>query len=119
MPGLPPPPLHLRIFPSRLAAERAVRPAPGECLATTDLTTFGALLRTLGSLGGRRYASRLLARLLVRDAMLNGRAGTWVHDAAHDAYAVRAVQRSVDELRIAGITARHFAAQRVSPELGT
>ncbi len=100
-------PEHLRIYPSRLAIAAAVRRCGRDAVFTADATTFAELLRSLGSLGGRRYASPLVAHIMTRAVMLD--TPGWPQSAAHDAYDVRAVQRALAELRGAGITAERLA----------
>ncbi|MBI3179066.1 MAG: hypothetical protein HYZ27_05355, partial [Deltaproteobacteria bacterium] len=74
---------------------------------TNDLTTFPELLRGLGSLGGRRYASPLVARIVTRAVMLE--TPGWPRASAHDVYDVRAVQTAMAELRGAGISSERLA----------
>jgi len=115
--SLLPQPDELHVYPSRLAADRAIELRPGDCVGTQNFTTFGALLRSLGSLGGHRYAPPLVCQILCRSLMGSG--SGWVRDAARDPFAVRAVHRAIVELRQAGITARHLPGERISANLKT
>jgi len=115
MAGLPPHPEQLRVFPSRLAVDRWLRLEPGECSTLSGVTTFGALLESLGSLGSSRYAPPLLCRVLLRTLLASSTG--WMRDAARDPFAVRAVHRAVVELRQAGVTSGHLVGRSISPGL--
>jgi RecB family exonuclease/inactivated superfamily I helicase len=115
MSRLPSYPEHLRIFPSRLAADRNVRLGPGDCVTLSGVTTFPALLESLATMGSGRYAPPLSCRVLLRELLVA--CDGWMAEAAHDVFAVRAVQRAVAEMREAGITAGHLNRHTLSPAL--
>ena len=106
MRAMPPLPSHLRIYPSRLAMDRAATPAAKTCVVASDRTTFAALVDALGSPQDASYAEAYAGQLIVRAALwdLEGKQNL----AATDPWSVRAVYQALMVLRRAGITAQHL-----------
>jgi hypothetical protein len=116
MPPLPERPRELSILPGRVALEQAAaRLPPGEARTTDGLVLFEHLAARFGTPAGRRFAHPWTAALVLRDVLAD--CGAPWEPLACEPFAVRGVQRSVGELRAAGITAGHLAAPRKSAGL--
>ena len=90
MSGLPPLPRTLRLFPSRLAIERSVGLAAGECLTLDGCNTFEALLKAIGGPPGWGYCSTLCGRFIVR-GLLRRQGGRVVAQSAGSGHGSRFV----------------------------
>jgi len=106
---------HLRIFPSRRAASRALQRSAAEVIDATAYQCFDALVQGLGHLAGRRYAPPMVRRLLVRELLATD-LGYW-RSAAHEPVRVAALDHALMELRAAGVTSGHLGQSALSPAL--
>lgn len=103
-------PTHLHVYWSQRALTHALAMSGATgCVQLEGHTTFADMFRVLGNpqQPGDTYASPLLGRLLVREAIACTE-GPWrAH--AHDPWTVKAIHRALGELRAAGVTSQHLA----------
>jgi len=109
----PAPATTLRIWPNRLALEQSITPAPGDSVLTDSAVTFGQLLTFLPPIAPLPALSAAAGHLLVR-SILAGSGTPW-QSWASDPWAVRAVHRSLLELRRAGIAPQVLRGPRLLP----
>ncbi len=114
MPVLPPPPRELFVLPSHLALEQ--RGAARATATTDDLLGFDELFARARAASGRRYLSPLACRLLLRELIREH--PSYGPSFAENPHAVLLAQRTLSELREAGITAAHGERVELTPIFG-